>query len=147
MTDVSSNGLIVHVIASETLPTGFPITNFADDGDSIDVPATPLADKAMGPNGDLVTWAKASPVNLTINIIPNSLEDRLMSLIANANRAGKGKQSANDIITVIAYFPSGSVHTYANGRITDSSPGNSATSAGRMKSKPYTFTFENSVGV
>ena len=75
-TDISAFGIRVQIFASVTFPAGITITQFADDGDSLDVPQQQIADKAMGVNGDLITWSKANPLNLTLNIIPASDDDR-----------------------------------------------------------------------
>ena len=64
-TDISAFGIRVQIFASSTFPTGITVTQFADDGDSLDVPQQQIADKAMGVNGDLITWSKANPLNLT----------------------------------------------------------------------------------
>ena len=89
-TDISAFGIRVQIFASVTFPAGITITQFADDGDSLDVPQQQIADKAMGVNGDLITWSKANPLNLTLNIIPASDDDRNMSVLLEANRVARG---------------------------------------------------------
>lgn len=145
MQDISGLGTRVRLIASNTFPAGITLTQFADDADSLDVPSQQVADKGMGVNGDLVTWTVAAPLNLTVNIIPGSDDDRNMSVLLEANRGARGKQSARDVITMTAIYPDGSTQTWSPGRITDGMPGKSVASAGRFKSKPYMFTFENLV--
>lgn len=145
MNDISGFGLKVQVVASVTFPAGLTITQFADDADPIDTPSQQLADKAMGLNGDLIGWSKANPILATLNLIPGSDDDRNLGILAEANRVGKGKNSARDVITMTAIYPDGRVITYSNGIITDAMIGNSVASAGRLKSKPYAFAFENKV--
>lgn len=77
MEDISGVGLRVTIVASNTFPSGITITQFADDADPFDVPSMQLADKAMGLNGDLITWSKASPLTPTINVIPGSEDDKI----------------------------------------------------------------------
>ena len=101
-TDISAFGIRVQIFASVTFPAGITITQFADDGDSLDVPQQQIADKAMGVNGDLITWSKANPLNLTLNIIPASDDDRNMSVMLEANRVARGKRGARDVITLTA---------------------------------------------
>ena len=145
--DISGFGLSVTVKASNTFPAGVKISQFADDGDSLDLPSIQIADKAMGLNGDLITFSKASPLILTMNVIPDSDDDKNLSVIAESNRVGKGKKSARDVITATVAYPSGKVVTYTNGAITDAMIGNAVASAGRMKSKTYSFAFENVSGL
>jgi uncharacterized protein YijF (DUF1287 family) len=99
----------------------------------------------MGLNGDMVTWSTAQPLVITLNVIPNSDDDKNLYVLAEANRVAKGKTSAHDKITIAFTYPSGEVRTLSNGVITDAMLGNGVASAGRMKSKPYVFKFENQV--
>lgn len=141
--DISVFGLRVQVVASETFPSGINLTQFADDADPFDSPSIQIRDKAMGINGDLISWSKANPILLTLNIVPNSEDDKNLAVLFEANRVGKGKQGARDIVTITAVYPDGKTASFTQGMITDGMPANSATSAGRMKSKAYAFAFEN----
>lgn len=140
--DVSGFGLQIQTVASVTFPAGFTVSQFADDGDPFDLPSIQIADKAMGLNGDLVTWSKASPLTITVNLIPNSDDDKNMSILCDANRIGRGKSSARDVITMTGIYPDGSTITLTGGKITDGMPGNGVASAGRLKTKAYMFAFE-----
>lgn len=143
MQDISGFGLQVRLIASVTFPAGISITQFADDADPLDLPSIQISDKAMGLNGDLLTWSKATAIPATVAVVPGSEDDQNLSVLAEANRVGKGKNSARDIITLTVIYPDGRTLTLTQGKITDSMFGNSVASAGRLKSKPYIFTFEN----
>ncbi len=143
MQDISAFGIRVQLVASVTFPAGITLTQFADDGDSLDVPQQQIADKAMGVNGDLITWAKANPLLVTINIIPGSDDDRNMSVLLEANRVARGKRGSRDVITLTAIYPDETTQTWSLGRITDGIPGKALASSGRMKTKPYMFAFEN----
>jgi hypothetical protein len=140
--DVSGFGLRIRLTASRTFPAGFTITQFADDADPFDLPSIQIADKAMGLNGDLITWSKANPITPTINVIPGSEDDRNLAVLLEANRVGRGKSGARDTITMTGTYPDGRSITLNAGVITDGMPGNSVASAGRLKSKPYAFAFE-----
>jgi hypothetical protein len=143
MEEISGFGLQVNVIADKTFPSGILVTQFADDADPFDMPAVQIADKGMGLNGDLVVWSKASPLDVTINIIPDSEDDRNLAALAEANRISKGKKAAGDIITMTAVYASGKTVTLTNGKLTNALPASAVASAGRKKSKAYTFTFES----
>jgi hypothetical protein len=142
-TDISGFGAEVQIKASETFPSGFTVTQFADDADPFDIPSLQIADKAMGLNGDLITWSKANPILITINVVPGSEDDSNLAILLEANRVGKGKTSARDTITIVAAYPNEGTLTLSEGKITDGMPGNSIASAGRLKSKAYQFAFEN----
>lgn len=143
MQDISAFGIRVQVIASKTFPAGISITQFADDADPFDAPSMQIRDKAMGVNGDLISWSKANPIPITLNVVPGSDDDINLSVLFEANRVGKGKTSARDVINIVAIYPDGRVAAFTQGTITDGQPANSATSAGRLKSKAYAFAFEN----
>lgn len=145
MQDISGFGLQINLVASSTFPAGIPLTQFADDSDPLDLTSIQIADKAMGLNGDLIVWAKANPLPCTLNVIAGSEDDLNLSVLAEANRVGKGKNSARDVITMTIVYPDGRTLTLNNGKITDSMFGNSVASAGRLKSKAYIFSFENKV--
>lgn len=145
--DISGFGLVVTVRASRTFPIGLPVTDFADDADPLNIPDVTLAESSMGLNGDLVTFSKASPIEIELAVIPNSDSDIGLSALVEANRVAKGKASARDVITLIGVYPDGAVKRYTNGRIMSGPVGNSVQSAGRIKSKVYKFAFENKGGI
>lgn len=143
MNDISGFGARVQVVASQTFPAGISITQFADDADPFDIPSMQIRDKAMGLNGDLVSWSKANPIPVTLNVIPGSEDDYNLGVLFESNRVGKGKFGARDVVTIIVIYPDGAVAAFTQGTITDGQPANSAQSSGRLKSKAYSFCFEN----
>lgn len=144
--DISGVGLQVQIVASVTFPSGFNVTQFADDADPLDVASIQIADKAMGLNGDLVSWSTANPIPMVLNVIPGSDDDINLAVLAEANRVGRGKTSAKDVITAVITYPDGETQTLTSGIITDAMVANSVASAGRKKSKNYGFSFENKTG-
>lgn len=146
MSDISGFGSQVRIVASTTFPAGFTVTQGADDADFFDVPSQQVADKAMGVNGDLLTWSKATPINITLNVVPDGDDDENLSILLEANRVGRGKLSVRDQITMTITYPDGSLVTYTNGKITDGMTAKSVASAGRFKTRAYMFTFENRIG-
>ena len=143
--DISGQGLEINIQASNTFPAGFVINQFADDADPLDIADIPLADDAMGLNGDLITWNTANPIPMITNIIPGSGDDINLGILAEANRVGRGKRSAKDKITAIIVYPDGRITTLTDGHIKSAPATDSIASAGRKKSKAYTFAFENKI--
>ena len=129
--------------ASKTFPTGFSVTQFADDADPLDSASIEIQTTGMGANGDLVVWNSPKPIPATIAVIPNSTDDKNLSALLNANRKSKGRTVANDVITMTIIYADDAVVTLANGAITSGIVVNSSTSANRLKSKPYGFMFED----
>jgi len=141
--NISGFGLRVQIVAKSTFPAGVTISQWADDTDWLDLPSMQIADKAMGGNGDLLTWSKANPIILNLAIVPTSDDDQALSILFENNRAALGKSSVRDEITLVAMYPDGSKATFTKGAITDGMPFNSASSASRLKSKTFSFAFEN----
>ena len=145
--DITGAGTVVNLIASNTYPAGLTITQLADDTDPMDFASIAIADKAMGANGDLITWAKATPLPMTLSVVAGSIDDQNLEILANANRVSQGKASANDIINVTIIYPNGSVKSFFGGRITDAMFGNSiAGNSFRFKTKTYVFAFQDQAG-
>jgi hypothetical protein len=145
MQDVSVFGSSIAITASNTFPSGFIFSEFADNADPFDIPELDIADATMGANGDLITWTKATKIVVTMAFIPGSPEDINMAILFEANRAAKGKASAADVITTTVVYPSGATLTLNNGRLVKGMAGESLASDGRLKPKVYTVNFENMV--
>lgn len=147
MNDISGQGLEINLVALGVFPAGFVINQFADDADPLDIADIQLADTAMGLNGDLISWNTANPIPMVVNVIPGSDDDINLAILAEANRVGRGKVSAKSKITAIITYPDGKIITLTSGKITNAPATDSVASAGRKKSKTYTFAFENKLGI
>ncbi|WP_058909735.1 phage tail fiber protein [Entomohabitans teleogrylli] len=143
--DISGFGLRVTLRASVMFPAGITLTQFADDADPLDSASLKLGDAAIGLNGDMVSWRTLNAIPVTLNILPNSDDDKNLRILAEANRVAKGKKSTNDSITMTIYYPSGETRMLTGGTIVDAMIGNGVTSSGRLKTKSYAFKFENQV--
>lgn len=146
MENISGFGSSASIIATKTFPIGLYLTEFADDTDPFDIPSIQIADKAMGVNGDLIIWSKPNPINVNISVIPGSFSDINLAILLEANRVGRGKIGARDIITLTLFYPAGNFILLQEGAITDGPPASSVASSARLKSKTYGFTFENRIG-
>lgn len=142
MQDISAFGARVILRASVTFPQGVSLTQFGDDTDPFDIPSQELGTATMGVNGDLIFASRANPIPLTISFIPNSDDDKNLDVLAMANTVGRGKQSARDIITISVVYPDGSQRTFSQGKLTNAPLAPGASSAGRLKTRAYTFAFE-----
>lgn len=141
--DISGTGFTLTIKFSNTFPQGVQITAFADDADPWDAPSLDIATPSMNVNGDLVTYSTPQALLRTINLLPGSEDDTNLSIAYEANRVGRGKRSARDIVTIVANWPDGSTETLSNGKMTTGMSGKSLASAGRMKSRSYGFAFQD----
>jgi len=69
-----------------------------------------------------------------------------LAILANANRVSQGATNAKDVITAAITYADGTVITMNNGFITDAPFGSGVSSAGRLKTKTYSFSFSSSTG-
>ena len=143
MFNISAFGITLNVIASNTFPNGFPVTAFADDADAVDAPDHDVADTGEGPNGNMVIWNRAVPLEVSYNLIPSSPEDVNSNILLEANRPGVGKAPARDIITLVMTYPSGQVVTLTPGGIITGTLLQPVLAAGRLRSHLYRYRFEN----
>ena len=145
MAFISGFGLQVRIVALPAFPKGFDITQFPDDSDPVEVQDLQIADAAMGLNGDLMSWTQAQPIELSLSVFPNQEDDKNLSQLLESNRAGRMKIATEDSITLIVTYPDGKTTTFLNGIITGGTPMTGSTSSGRLKTKTYTFKFENKI--
>lgn len=144
MQDVSGFGARVTIVASNTFPQGIDITAFSEDADPFDLPAVTIGATAMGPNGDLIAWSSAAPTVCNVNVIPGSDDDVNLGVLFQANAPGKGRQPANDVITLTCVYPDGRQVTLSNAKMISGMPGSSIAGSGRQKTKAYVFHAESS---
>ena len=144
--DITGFGAAISLIASVTYPAGIAITLLADDVDVLDMASVKIADVAMGVNGDAVKWSRAITKPVTISVIPNSLDDINLAILAQNNNATQGQTNNRDILTLTVLYPDGTTITFSNGFLTDAPFGSSISSAGRLKSKTYAMQFQNVTG-
>lgn len=142
MTDLSTTGVALRVVASKTFPQGFTVTQFSSDADPWDAPSLDIATVEMDLNGHLNAWQTPVPMTRVVGLTPMTDDDRNMRALYEANRVGRDKRSARDVITIVATWPDGSTETLGGGKMTSGPSGNSTTQGARMKSVTYGFAFE-----
>lgn len=145
MEDISGIGITVTLFASKTYPAGLTVSQFADDADPLDFPDVELLSEGMNVNGELVTWLTPKPLSVSLNLIPNTEDSKNMDILFDANRPAYKKIAVKDVITMVVNYPDGSKKILNNGRPKTYAPASGITSAGRHKSRAYTFVFENKV--
>lgn len=142
MINISAFGLKFRVTASNSFPTGFEVTSFSDDADALDHPDFTAADTNTALNGDMLVWNRPGLIEVAINVIPTSQDDVNLNALLEANRTGKNKAGARDIISAVTSFPSGITVSYSKGAIVSGSLNPSVANSGRVKTRRYVFRFE-----
>lgn len=143
MQNISGFGLTARLVASVSFPNGFDVSAFADDADPLDTPDLELADTSMGLNGDLLVWSRPQGIEIVMNVIAKSDDDDNLAALFEANRLGKGKTSARDIVSGTFTYPNNLVAQVTQGVMVSGTALPAIVSAGRFKSRPYRFRFQN----
>lgn len=146
MQDVSSIGVRVTLKASQTFPIGITFSAFPEDGDIGTTGETDIGSSASGVNGDLIWWKTVNGIEVTVPLIPGTPEEALMDILFQANRASRNRFPAKDVITLVVTNPvTGICSTYKNGYIRNGNVGTTYGGDGRIRTKNYSFTFEDKV--
>ena len=155
MIDISMAGSTVIIKGPSINAT---ITGFASEGDPISIPDNEVRAGEMGLNGDLVTWAKPTPITFSISLIPGTTSDKILSAaLRAAHIGGKGssaKFDAVEIDTLTIKTPHGNVkdtlklqepvsYVFSNGYVQSGPMAQGTNSEGKASMKTYNFTFES----
>lgn len=143
--DVSALGIKATLVAAPSYPVGFTITQFADDGDSLNVPDMTIMQSGMGVNGDLVVWRTAVPCEVDINVIPGTDDCKNLENLFKLNMVQKNKVASKDVITLTIQHPNGKIDILTNGYIIGGKPVQDYSASGRAKTRTFRFMFENNV--
>lgn len=139
--NVTGSGTRISLTASVTYPQGITLTQFADDTDPLAFESAAIAEAVMGANGDLISFSKYAVFPVTLGVIPGGDDDGNMAVLFDANRIGRNRTPAGDVLTMAVVYPDGRTITLSEGVITEADPGDTWQSAGRLKTKPYKMTF------
>lgn len=146
MQDVSSIGINIRLIASQTFPLGINLNAFPEEGENGPGDSTEIANNASGVNGDLIVWKVTNGIEYTLNLIPNTEQEALMDTLLQANRGAKNRFPKKDVITIVEINPvTGVIKTYKNGWIKSGPVGYRYGNDGRIRNKAYSFVFEDCV--
>jgi hypothetical protein len=143
--DISAMGIKATLRAVPSYPVGFTMTQFADDGDSLNVPDMTIMSHAMGVNGDMVVWRTAVPCQVDINLIPGTDDCNNMENLFKLNLTQKNKVSSKDLITLTIEHPNGKVDVLTNGYIIAGKPIQDYSANGRAKTRTFRLVFENNI--
>lgn len=143
--DVSAMGIKATILAVPSYPLGHTLTQFADDGDSLNIPDLNIMQSSMGVNGDLVVWRVATPVELDVNLIPGTDDVEFMENLFKLNMTQKNKVSSKDVLTMTVQQPDGKIVVYTHGYIIGGKPSQDYAANGRAKTRTFRMVFENMV--
>ena len=135
--DITAIGTKI-AIQSLAVPLGWVFTQSAQDGTFWEVDTTTIGEVAVGLNCNQISWSKPSVITLRISVVPNSVDDSVLGMIATYNRA-QGAAANLDSIQISKIEPNGVKSIYGNFKLIEIPPDNTANAEGNFATKTYTF--------
>lgn len=146
MIDVSGFGTGVVIVALESFPMGFGLSQFADDTDPISAKDVEPIGYEMLYDGALFSYDKAAPVEVSVALIPGSDDDINCKILLQNKKSARNFLPLPDITTMIITYPDGGRVILTSGTILKGPLVDSVMSSGRKKSNVYTFVFGTFAG-
>lgn len=89
MINISGFGLSANIVALQTFPMGFQVTQFADDIDPISFePMEPIGYDLLF-DGDLFAFDKGAPVIVSLGVLPQTTDDINLKLMLTSKKEGE----------------------------------------------------------
>ena len=145
MIDISGFGTGVTIIALQSFPMGFTVSEFADDKDAIVCEPMEAAAWDMLYDGTLFAYNKASPVQISLSLIPGSDDDINMKILLQGNVSSSGILPLPNTTSMVINYPSGLV-MLGNGVLYRGPLTDSVQATGRKSGNTYDFAFGSFMG-
>lgn len=131
----------VSLRASNTFPAPIVLTQFPGDESAISIEDIEIGQHTGGLE-ERVAWNVYAPIVIDLNIIAGGENDDLLNVLLLANRAEKGKELAQDILTMSIIYPNGRIRTYGDGSIMSGPGGLTVDAERKLKTNLYKFGFD-----
>jgi len=141
MVNVSGFGTNIIVLAVQTFPVGFKITQFADDSDPLTMDTVEPSGFEMLYDGSMFVYTKAAPIKMSVSVIPGSDDDINLKILLQTRSIKTNLLPIDDFVSAIITYPDKGRILLTNGTILSGPLGDSITTIGRKKSNTYNFVF------
>lgn len=141
MENISGLGLGITILALQSFPMGFSLSQFADDINPFEVEEIEPVGYDMLYDGSLFAFDKAAPVLLTIGLIAGTADDINCKVLLQARKASSGIIPLPDITSMVVTYGDGGRLLLSNGTILKGPLGDTIQASGRKKGNQYTFVF------
>jgi len=146
MQDISGHGTGIVVLALKSFPFGFTLSNFADDEDPIKAKDIEPFGYEVLYDGSIFPHAKASPVEVSVAVIPNSEDDINLKILLASKPDSLSFLPFEDVTSMVITYPDGGRVVLSNGTIIRGPALDSIQATGRRKGNVYTFAFGSITG-
>ncbi len=143
MADVSAMGIVAWFYDSEIFPNGFPVTEFGDGADAVDVANVGISQSSMDVNGNMVTFAAPEPGNLKFIMLAGTEAAQNMQVLIDAHRAVGGRQTTGGEISITLQYPDGESASFTECVILNAPVAKSVQSPGRYKNMEIEFAYKD----
>lgn len=138
--NISSNGIRVTVIALPSYPAGIEIDHLSSETDPVDVKETERGDMGITADGLPYSWAKNSPVEVTVTASAASAGAKKLRAMARAQSTTAGSISIlNSVSLQVQDLITGKTTLYTQGTLISS---HSAVPYGAQKKGDIVFNFK-----
>jgi hypothetical protein len=146
MIDISGFGAGIYVLALESFPSGFKLSQFADDQDPISSDNIDAVGYEMLYDGSIFFYDKAAPIKISVAVIPGSDDDTNLKILLQSKKGTVSLLPIDDVTSMVITYPNNGFVTLSNGSIISGPLVDSIQSSGRKKSNVYTFLFGSFAG-
>jgi len=141
MIDISGFGASITVLAVQSFPVGFSLSQFADDQDPLAVEDIEATAYEMLMDGSIFIFDKAVPVKLMVAVIPGSSDDINLKILLQSRKGAASIIPLPDVTSMVISYPDGGKVIFTNGSIIKGPLADSIQLSGRKKGNVYTFVF------
>lgn len=146
MIDVSAFGTGINIVATTSFPTGFPLTQFADDEDPLSIEEVEVSGFEKLYDGSIFTFDKTSPVLLSVGIMPNTDDDINMKILMQMRKSSPSILPLPDTTSMVITYADGGRVILTSGTIISGALADSISAQGRKKGNVYHFVFGTFAG-
>ena|ERR1700751_821291 len=145
MIDIGAHGLSITLIALQSFPMGFSISQFSDDVNPLDVKDTEPFGYELLYDGEMFAFDKASVIELSVSVIPGSDDDINLKILLQSKKGGAAILPIPDALTMVINYPTGTV-LLTKGTIISGPLADTVQSSARKKGNTYRFVFSAFAG-
>jgi hypothetical protein len=139
--DVSGFGTSALIVALNSFPLGFLVTQFADDTDGIAIETIETTGFELLYDGSIFFYDKAAPIKVNVSVIAGMEDDINLAILLQARKGSFSLIPLPDVTSMIVSYPDGGRVAYSNGSMVAGPLGTSVSGSGRFKTNTYSFVF------
>jgi hypothetical protein len=145
MINIGAHGLSIQLIALQSFPMGFSLSQFADDVNPLDVKDTEPFGYELLYDGEMFAFDKANVIELSISVIAGSDDDINLKILLQSRKGGARIAPIPDAVTLVISYPTGTV-MLTKGTILAGPLADTVLADGRKKGNTYRFAFSAFAG-